>query len=79
MKAGLLKCCRLPGRKRLLLFPRVCSKLNNVIFNLSLFSDVRESLPHLLGLVIVGLRSQQQDKNCPHRNFQGVIITPKME
>lgn len=52
MKAGFLKCCRLPGKKRFLLFPSVCSKWNNVVFNLTLFSDVRESLPHLLGLVI---------------------------
>lgn len=64
MKAGFLKCCRLPGKKRFLPFPSVCSKLNNVIFNLSLFSDVRESLPHLFGLVIVGVRSQQHNNKC---------------
>lgn len=63
MKAGFPKCCRLPGKKRFLLFPSVCSKLNNVIFNLSLFSDVRENLPHLLGLVIAGVRSQQYNNN----------------
>ena len=63
MKAGFPRCCRLPGKKRFLLFPSVCLKLNNVIFNLSLFSDVRKSLPHLLGLVIAGVRSQQHDNN----------------
>ena len=64
MKAGFLKCCRLPGKKRFLPFPSVCSKLNNVIFNLSLFSDVRESLSHLFGLVIAGVRSQQHNNKC---------------
>lgn len=62
MKAVFLKCCRLPGKKRFLLFPCVCSKLN-VILNLSLFSDVRESLPHVLGLVIATVRSQQHYNN----------------
>ena len=63
MKAVFLKCCRLPGKKRFLLLPSVCSKLNNVILNLSLFSDVRESVPHVLGLVIATVRSQQHYNN----------------